>query len=533
MWTEPTADRRRPTAAGRGRQTTDDGPLPERSDCGPSFLAGVRARGRVLAAVGGRWSAVVLFLLAAALRFRSLFANTFHADEALFATWARLIAVWRDPLLAAQPVDKPPLLFYSQALFYPFFGPVEWAARLPALIASLLLVPLTAQFAWRLSGDRLTAATAALVIAVAPLAIQFSATAFSDPLLTFWLMSVLVLLPAAGHRSRPALAGFCFGLALATKYQAALFLPLVLGLGWLGGWGRREWTRALLGLAAVLALLAAWGVSRSGGTPVVAAQWANVGGVRLAWSWELWPRLLAQGRLWLVGLGWPLAVLGAAAMGGVAISRDGRARLSPRETLVSLFVLAYLLIHWLGSIPAWDRYLLPVLPLVAALIGRGVSLLWSGVCRRGRILRAAAGLGLVIIGVLGFVVAANARAGRYPIGGRPDADGGAAVVARALADAPYGTVLYDHWYSWHWRYQLFDRRVYVSWFPDADALVEDLAAFGGAGPARYIALPASGTAAPVVRRLQEAGYRLELVSRPRDGVVALWRISSETTGSAD
>ena len=32
--------------------------------------------------------------------------------------------------------------FYSQALFYPLFGPVEWAARLPALLASLLLIPL-------------------------------------------------------------------------------------------------------------------------------------------------------------------------------------------------------------------------------------------------------------------------------------------------------------------------------------------------------------------------------------------------------
>ena len=92
--------------------------------------------------------------LGAVLRFRGLFANTFHADEALFATWARLIAVWRDPLLLTQAVDKPPLLFYLQALFYPLFGPVEFAARLPSWIASLLLIPLTAQLARRLTGDR-------------------------------------------------------------------------------------------------------------------------------------------------------------------------------------------------------------------------------------------------------------------------------------------------------------------------------------------------------------------------------------------
>ena len=78
-----------------------------------------------------------------------------------------------------------------------------------------------------------------------------------------------------------------------------------------------------------------------------------------------------------------------------------------------------------------------------------------------------------------------------------------------LKDAPYGTVLYDHWYSWQWRYQLFDSRVYASWFPHADALLADLAAFGGSGPPRAIALPASAAARPVARRLAAAGYRLE------------------------
>ncbi|MCZ7673588.1 MAG: hypothetical protein M5U34_43960 [Chloroflexi bacterium] len=57
--------------------------------------------------------------LTAVFRFHALFANRFHSDEALFAWWARLIAVWRDPLLLTPAVDKPPLLFYMQALFYP------------------------------------------------------------------------------------------------------------------------------------------------------------------------------------------------------------------------------------------------------------------------------------------------------------------------------------------------------------------------------------------------------------------------------
>ena len=98
------------------------------------------------------WSGAALFF-----RLPGLFANRFHADEALFASFARTIAVWHDPLLQMQPVDKPPLLFYAQALFYPLLGPVEFAARLPNFVVSILLVPLTGVLAWRLFREGKTA----------------------------------------------------------------------------------------------------------------------------------------------------------------------------------------------------------------------------------------------------------------------------------------------------------------------------------------------------------------------------------------
>ncbi|MFQ5421605.1 MAG: glycosyltransferase family 39 protein, partial [Anaerolineae bacterium] len=127
----------------------------------------------------GRWRLVVLVITALALFWRlpGLFANGFQADEALFASFARTIAVWRDPLLVLQPVDKPPLLFYAQAAFYPMFGPVQWAARLPDFIASILLIPLTARLVWRWYGDGLAAVMTAVLLAFSPLAIQFSPTA--------------------------------------------------------------------------------------------------------------------------------------------------------------------------------------------------------------------------------------------------------------------------------------------------------------------------------------------------------------------
>ena len=476
----------------------------------------------------GRYWLLVCCWLGAALRWRGLFANSFHADEALFAGWARHIAVWRDPLLLTQAVDKPPLLFYLQALFYPLFGPVEWAARLPAFVASLLLIPLTAQLARRLTGDRVAGVIAAGVMAAAPLAVQFSATAFADPLLTFWLVAALYaaaepMRSGTTPRFGPLWAGLLFGLALTTKYQALLFAPLLLGVAWLGGWQRAEWARAAAGGAAIMLLLLAWQLVRPQAGGLVALQWANIGGLRPARSWELWPRLVETARLWRLSLGRPLVVVGLVAAPGLWWARRV-GRLRPTDGLLLLFVIAYALLHWLWAVPVWDRYLLPVLPLVAILLGRSFSALLALAARQPA-LRLAPALLLFALVVAHAPAAMAARNGRFPIGGSPAADSGAAAVARLLEDAPYGTVLYDHWYSWHWRYQLFAGRVYVSWFPHAEALLADLAAFGDSGPARYVVLPNGDAGRPVARQLLAGGYELEAISDAETASMTLYRIN--------
>ena len=142
------------------------------------------------------------------------------------------------------------------------------------------------------------------------------------------------------------------------------------------GWGRDIYAFAL----ALQMLL--WGAARAEGAGLVARQWANIGGLRPAWSWELWPRLVEGARLWRLALGWPLLALGGATLAGVALLRQARARLGAADGLLALFVVAYLLLHWLWAVPAWDRYLLPVLPIVAALLGRGVEAV-AGLKREG------------------------------------------------------------------------------------------------------------------------------------------------------
>lgn len=467
---------------------------------------------------------VAIILSGAFVRLPGLFANSFHGDEALFATWARLIAVGRDPLLSSQLVDKPPLLFYLQALCYPLLGtPAPWVARLPNFIASLLLIPLVGVLSWRLYRHWLPALAAALFIALSPFTVQFSATAFTDPLMTALVTaSVMVVVTAAAQRRGPLVGGVLFGLAIATKYQALLFAPLIVALGWMRGWSGSRWRRWLAGNVLPIGVVLLWVAVRD--APVLwAVQQQNYGALRLVWSWELWPRLEEWAQLWGLMFGSP--VLGFAIVLALPVflalliyDRDWP---TAYDQLFLLFIIGYVELHWFLAIPIWDRYLLPLAPLAAFLLGQfgtrviafvGPAL---GAESRVRMLQIAA---LLVLFVLLVPPALGARQGAFPVGGQPEADGGAALVAGVLYDAPYGTVLYDHWYSWQWRYYLFDRGVFVSWFAHPAALAEDLEVFGREG-SRFLALPADETALPVKQAVRAVGYELLPVEAAGDIVL--------------
>jgi len=482
-------------------------------------------------------------LVATTLRFHGLFANTFHADEALFASWARLIAVWRDPLLQSQLVDKPPLLFYLQAMFYPVLGPVEWAARMPNFIASLLLVPVSGILAWRMFADEMTSILAAAFIAFSPMAIQFSATAFTDPLLTFFMTAVLAAVagvvltsnrqtaPEAAQNDAQTIpkvnarllvwpcivAGTLFGLATATKYQTWIFLPLIIGLGVFNGWKWKEWRSWILGLLPWIMVTIVWDVVQDGSISLLERQLTTFGGLRMAWSWELWPRLAAWGQQWSYLLASPVLifalVLSLPLFLALLISEHNRQ--SALDQLLVVFLIAYFALHWFVAVPVWDRYILPVLPLVGIVLGRYVSRIFSYALPMIPSLEAYRTIFRRIIWLVPLVLLLfqmpailKAYAGELPVGGQPSADDGASIIAAELAGEPYGTVLYDHWYSWQWRYHLFDQPVYVSWFPHPENLEQDLAAFGKVSGPRYIALPNSSIAEPVIRAVTEHGFNL-------------------------
>src|ERR1051325_6587989 len=95
-------------------------------------------------------SVLTALLVATQLRLLPLLANRFHPDEALYASFARLIVSGRDPLLSWVVVDKPPLPFYLTAIFFAALGSTEFAARLPNFYASLLSIALLFALARRM-----------------------------------------------------------------------------------------------------------------------------------------------------------------------------------------------------------------------------------------------------------------------------------------------------------------------------------------------------------------------------------------------
>lgn len=496
--------------------------------------------------------------LAAVIRLHSLFSNSFHADEALFASWARLIAVWRDPLLQTQLVDKPPVSFYLQAVFYPILGPVEWAARLPGLIASILLVPLVGVFVWKVYDDELVAVLSALFVALSPMAIQFSGTAFTDPLMTTLLFVSYVMIGQPGKKTianhkKIMLSGLFFGLAIATKHQAWLFVPLLAGLTLSNGWKLGNWGRWLFGVLIVVLLLFSWEFARTGSLTLWKNQIINYGGVRLLWSWEIWPRLASWLELWQWVVAQPF-LLFIIPLSYILPNRN-KGNYHQFDHLLILYIFAYFIAHWLIAVPIWDRYLLPIVPLISILLGHRIAefILWFSQkwpvfsphkyriqsmayqCRRkvganknSVFFKSPLMLSMTLLFLIQLPQTAASWEGNYPIGGQQYADQGAAEIASLLADAPYGTVLFDHWYSWHWQYQLFDKRVYVSWFDNPAVLYDELVVFGNDGNLHYLVVPNSETARPILRTVQTAGFQLRYLpendSNEKIRQIALYQI---------
>jgi len=505
----------------------------------------------VFASISSHWPAVRAWLrsdwvwvtawlaLGMVLRVWTLGRFPLREDEALYAYWARLVSSGQDTMLEWVAVDKPPFFIYTLARFFEWFGPsVEsgWMLNLLASFLSLILLWLLAR---RIYGSR-TARWALALFALSPFAISFAPTLYTDPLLVTWLLLALL---AASYGSGLG-AGLALGMAFATKQNALLFTPLILGAVLLGtsptfwlNWLEktrithhvsRLTSRPLTSLLRVLLFAVGfytiwfkvwqwdgWRILPSFIPSFWEQSWNSYGGLTLVGPAQ-WPGRMAQ--WWEVGQwlgGWmvgTVVLVGLVVVGLVerrgsnkgnnqqltvngqpADPRPPTSDLRPLTSdprhwslLFVVFILAYLLLHIVFNFQTWDRYLLGLAPLLAMLAARGLVIGWDAL-RDRKILRW--GLALMV----GFSLlwgAGQATTARIPIGGDHGAYAGIEEVAdylQAQVPAQRG-VLYQRWLGWHWNWYLWDGpegRVYWS---DPSLLLDDIRTSPD-GYTRYVVFP--------------------------------------------
>jgi hypothetical protein len=432
---------------------------------------------------------------------------------------------------------------------------LETASRLPSLFASVASIALVYALGSRLYGGTLVGLLAALLYALSPFAILFASTAFVDPWLTVWALGALL----AASAGRIGLAGVLVGLAAATKQQGLLFLPLVVTFGvlsdrqWrrpsgprpsnkpLSPWPRRRWIRWLLfvlGLAAVLGGVIAWDQARE--SPGFFQQSVvSYGGFRFASLSDLGHRALSWLRLigylwvspWLNGLllgallAWAtFAVLrtiqhhwsGRSVGAGLSASPTGQDS-GAASVALFLFAAAFLILHWLLDLQVWDRYLLVLLPLLSVLAARAVvavgRALPAGRWRAAYASCLAVALMAALPGPL-----LGAMHSQIPVGGDHGAYDGIDDLSAYIRDhLPPGSVLYDHWLGYHYRFYLYGAALHIHWYPDLTDLSQDAQAY--VREPRYIAFPSWRDSSSAVASMTRAGIALAPVyeTHRRDG----------------
>ncbi|MGQ9840010.1 MAG: ArnT family glycosyltransferase [Anaerolineae bacterium] len=521
----------------------------------PGHCSSIGSRNRAQAEAAARaWPAWLeatgIALAAALLRLAPWLAGyPLHRDEALYGYWARLIASGQDPLLLTPWVDKPPLSFYLIASSFAGLGVSELTLRVPGLIASILAVPMLYALAGRVYG-RETARLAGGLFALSPFAVLFAPTAFTDPWLAFWL----VLAAWAALSGRGLVAGLATGLAVASKQQGVLAVPLVIALllvpTHLAPYkGRGLWRRilaALSGFILVFGPLLWWDSLRWHNRPSFWERSLTTYGPLAVAPPARWPTRAAD---WTAQLGYlfgfPLlswTMLGLAAWAGLkgcweigfsAVRNRSNHRQARRHEAVAVgaarshsggsdfpspgridlilagYVAGYLALHLIVTFQPWDRYLLPLVPLLCLLAARGLQSAAAGDWLPGppgtisepvrrfafsnhkpsSLLRVP--LALALAAALGYAAWLGA-AGRIPVGSDHGAYAGVRRVTAILRDQPAETVIYHQSLGWYFDFYLFDAPQERRWFDTAEKLADEAAQTAATRPTttQWLVIPA-------------------------------------------
>jgi len=192
-------------------------------------------------------------------------------DEGRYAEIAREMVLAHDYVTPrdnwVRYFEKPPLVYWAEALSIKLIGANELAVRLPAALASVAEVTVTAALGEAMFGASVGLA-AAIVLALSPLVFGFARFATLDPALAlfitaalgaFWAAARAPGFDSAAGRRWFLLSGAMTAAGTLTKGPVALVLTGAVGLAWLLGQRRaREILRMpWLGAIAIYTAIAA------------------------------------------------------------------------------------------------------------------------------------------------------------------------------------------------------------------------------------------------------------------------------------
>ncbi len=312
---------------------------------------------------GGRGTALVAILAgAAALRAVGIeyglpFGNLLNPDEQSIVprAWKLVHGGGGDP----HWFDYPSLLMYVNAPFQAWQDePSYLTARIVGVVLALAAIAATWWLGRRAFGTS-AGAVAAAIMAVCTIHVAYSRVAVTDVPLTLGVAVALALMVSG----RLELAGVAVGLATGFKYPGVfLLVPLVVA-----GW--KQWPRLAVSIALAVAAFFA-------SSPFVLVHrhqaWHEAFRVQrlardgwLGFEHDHFALIAFVDRLWH-GLGPALIVCAIGLV--VALIRRTKA-----DLILALFVLAYF-VDLLTLHAHFDRYVLPLVPPLAALAGRMRSL---------------------------------------------------------------------------------------------------------------------------------------------------------------
>lgn len=297
--------------------------------------------------------------------------GSLHGDEALYASLGRHALERGDLLFNGRALNKPPLVPWVLAALQGLLGSQDYVARFSGALAYLAGVAGLARWLAPAWGWR-AAAVALGLWSLSPLSWLQGSTAMCDP----WLAAGALLSLSALAAGRPRAAGFCAGLAFASKQTGLLFaglglLCLASEQGWRGG-GVRTYLRAFGWVAAGVLLhsllfahprLGAFLESGEGSEHPL--NFFQPGGSPLGERLAFW----ASQFRWLGPSAPALAAL--AALGAAGVFGKGPWRRASLALALGLLGYAGLLI--LGGLPRYERYALLAVPPLALLLARGAA----------------------------------------------------------------------------------------------------------------------------------------------------------------